>query len=156
MSINLDNFDLIKAKGEELYKSFGPIKCPYFNDFVHFNAEGLEHLRYKFRNRDRLAQDQYMRFKLLHLAPQVLKLSRTLQGLSSRQGFERIRRNSTTKLEFVTKVYYEFVAIIDGIRVRIIVRQIKDGELHFWSIIPFWTELTDHSRVFGFGNPEED
>lgn len=156
MSINHKNFEYIKARGEELYKSLQSIHCPYFNELVHFNADGLEHLKFKRREVERILQDQYMRFKLLHLAPQVLKLSRTVQGRSHRKCFERVRQNNRTFQIFCDIFYFEFIAIIDDVRVRIIVRQLQGGQLNFWSIIPYWEQASEHKRLFGFGNPEED
>jgi len=156
MKINVDNFDFVCVEGEKLYKSFVPIKCPYFSDFVYFNAEGLAHLKFKGRHNERLIQDQYMRFKLLHLAPHVLKLSRTLQGMSVRNGFESVRCNGVTKLVAVNRKYFEFIAIIDDLRARIIVKQINDGQLQFWSIIPYWGGGFGRERIFYYGNPDED
>lgn len=146
MPINLENFEYIKARGEELYKSFEPVKCPYFNDVVHFNAQGLEHLKYKKRNRDRLQQDQYMRFKLLHLAPQILKLSRTVQGIMPLKTVGRVFCNSRREWVIQQSFFYEFIAVIDDVRARVVVKRIEDGQLMFWSIIPFWRNGTDNER----------
>lgn len=155
MRISLENFDFIRQCGEELYKSFQSVKCPYFKESVHFTAEGLAHLKYKYRDRDRQDEDQYMRFKLLHLAPLVLKLSRTVQGMVVRKGFERCRRNGKTLLIPAGIIYYEFIAILDHVRVRVIVKQINEGQLQFWSIIPYWSGKAVE-KVIHFGNPEVD
>lgn len=155
MTINRDNFDFIKAQGEELYKSFGPVKCPYFNDVVHFNAQGLKHLKFKGDGFERKPEDQYMRFKLLYIAPFVLKRSGTVQAISCRSGFEDIRKNNKTMSLAVLRMYYEFVAVIDDVRVRVIVKQVNNGQLFFWSIIPYW-KMSYERRQFNFGNPEDD
>lgn len=155
MKINVDNFDFVKSRGEELYKSFAPVKCPYFNEFVYFNAYGLEHLKFKERRVERLPQDQFMRFKLLYLAPLILKRSGTVQGISCRQGFETVRHNNKNTSVAVNRTYYEFVAIEDQIRVRIIIKRINDNDLYFWSIIPFW-KGTGEARQLGLGEPEKD
>lgn len=156
MPINLENFEYIKTRGEELYKSFEPAKCPYFNELVYFNVAGLKHLKYKRDGIDRLPQDQYMRFKLLYLVPEVIKLSRTVQGMSSRKGFERIRGNNIREWTVVDRTYFEFIAILDNVRVRVIVKQIHGGQLNFWSIIPYWGGGAQGHRTHHFGNPEED
>lgn len=155
MTISLENFEYIKARGEELYKSFEPVKCPYFNELVYFNLQGLQHLKLRKSGVERIAQDQHMRFKLLHLAPLILKITRTLQGHSVRKGFERLRSNNKTTWVVVERNYYEFIAIVDGIRVRVVVKKIDDGQLYFWSIIPYWTGDAK-KRFMHFGNPEED
>ncbi len=149
------NFEFIKTRAEELYKSFAPVRCPYFNALVHFNAQGLKHLKFKGDAVERVAQDQYMRYKLLHLAPLILKRSGTIQAISCRQGFEYVRRNNKTELIAVQRIYHEFIAVIDDVRVRVIVKQVNSGELCFWSIIPYW-KSDGKNRLLGFGNPEAD
>lgn len=81
ISLDLENFDKIRIKGEAFYKNLKEIHCPYFKDKVSFSSQGLEHLKFKQRGKARLEQDQYMRFKLIHLAPEVIKVSSSLQGM---------------------------------------------------------------------------
>ena len=115
-----EEFDRIKTKGEEIYKSIGEVYCPYFKEKISFNARGLEHLKFKTSEKTRLEQDQYMRFKLIHLAPEVLKLSHTVQGIEETKGFEKIRVNNRTDILLKPLSYYEFIAVIKRNRVRII------------------------------------
>ena len=35
-------------------------------------------------------------------------------------------------------VFYEFIAVIDNIRLKVIVKEVIGGEKHFWSVIPYW------------------
>jgi hypothetical protein len=153
----LENFDEVKTKGEELYKSLQPIHCPYFKDKIHFTSEGLEHLKFKRRNVARPRQDQYMRFKLLKTVPTILENSKTLQGMNENKEFvtERIHNRTDTVLRNVT--YYEFIAVVERIRVKIIIRRIEQSVYTFWSIIPFWgnISLTNKRRLHS-GNLIED
>ena len=34
--------------------------------------------------------------------------------------------------------FYEFIAVLDSIRVKVIVKEVYGGEKHFWSVIPYW------------------
>ena len=53
--------------------------------------------------------------------------------------------------------YYEFIALIKRDRVKIIVKQIENGEFFFWSIIPYWgMHEGTRTRLFHEGIPEED
>jgi len=157
MALDLENFDEVKLKGEELYKSLEGVHCPYFNEKIHFNAKGLEHLKFKKHDRARTRQDQYMRFKLLHLAPKVLRISKTLQGKWETKSFERVRVHSRTETVMKDIEYYEFVAVMEEVRVKIIVKRIADGELFFWSIIPYWgVNKKTKKRKLHSGYPEED
>ena len=153
----IENFDEIVMEGEEIYKTFLSIRCPYLESEVHFNAQGLEHLKFKRRGQARSRHDQYMRFRLLKLAPDVLKLSRTVQGIWETKHFERVRVHSRTDTILKPVIYYEFIAILNRIRIKVVVKQIDNGEKFFWSIIPFWgmNKETKKRKMHG-GNPEED
>ena len=76
-----EEFRMVKEKGEACYKSLPEVYCPYLKEEVSFTAQGLEHLKFKRRDKARPEKDQYMRFKLLHLVPEILKSSHTLQGI---------------------------------------------------------------------------
>ena len=152
-----EQFKEVKDKGEILYKLIGEIYCPYFKEKISFNAKGLEHLKFIQREKARLERDQYMRFKLIHLAPEVLKSSHTVQGILETKKFERVRISSRTDTILKPVAYYEFVAVIKRNRVKVIVKEIDGGQKFFWSIIPFWGINTDTmTRLLYEGIPEED
>lgn len=157
MNNNIENFEEIKTKGEELYKTFMEVYCPYFKEKIFFNARGLEHLKFKRLEKTRPEKDQYMRFKLIHLAPEVLQLSHTVQGVLETKKFERTRMKNRTDTILKPVRYFEFIAVIKRNRVRIVVKQIDDGQKFFWSIIPFWGMNTETmTRILHSGIPEED
>jgi len=146
-----------KDKGEVLYKNLDQVYCPYFKEKISFGAQGLEHLKFKRREKARLDKDQYMRFKLLHLAPEILKLSHTIQGVQETNKFERVRMHSRTETVLKPVIYYEFIAVMRRNRVRIIIKQIDGGQKFFWSIVPFWRMNTETmNRILHEGVPEED
>lgn len=144
-------------KGEEFYKTLTEVHCPHFKEGVVFNAQGLEHLKFKQQRKARPQQDQYMRLKLLHLAPIVIKASATLQGIWETKNFERIRVHGRTDTILKIVTYYEFVAVLEKIRVKVIVKQIESGQKFFWSIIPYWgvNKNTKRKKLYS-GYPEED
>jgi hypothetical protein len=157
MGMNIDDFEGIKAKGEEFYKSIKEVYCPYFQEKVIFNAKGLEHLKFSKKNHARVSGDQYIRFKLLHLAPKVISLSKTIQGVSHRKGFEWMRTNARNEFILKNVSYYEFIAILENVRVRIVIKKVEDSQKYFWSIIPHWkVDKENHKRKMFNGNPEND
>ena len=157
MTLELENIEEVRIKGEEFYKTLTDVHCPYFKDKVYFNAQGLEHLKFKQKRKARPQQDQYMRLKLLHLAPIVLRASATLQGIWETKTFERVRVHGRTDSVLTNVEYYEFVAVIEKIRVKVIVKQVKDGQRFFWSIIPYWgVDKNTQKRKLYSGYPEED
>jgi len=150
-------FKEIKERGEVLYKSLDKIYCPYFKDKVTFGADGLSHLKFKRREKSRPEQDQYMRFKLIQLAPEVLRASHTLQGIFETRKFERISCHNRKDIIMKSVKYYEFIAVIKRNRIKVIVKQIEGGNKFFWSIIPFW-KMNKYTmdRILYDGTPEED
>ena len=152
-----EEFRKVKTQGEALYKSFDDVYCPYFKEKVSFGARGLEHLKFKRFEKTRHEQDQYMRFKLLNLAPEVLRRSHTLQGVFETKKFERVRIHGRTDAIIKPVTFYEFIAVIKRNRVKIIVKQIDYGDKFFWSIIPFWRmDSKSACRILHDGIPEED
>ena len=152
-----EQFEEIKSKGENFYKSITEVYCPYFKERVSFDAQGLEHLKFKRRGKSRSEKDQYMRLKLIQLAPEILKLSHTSQGVFETKKFEYVKTNN--RWEYVQKIvtYYEFIAVIKRDRCKVIIKKIESGQKFFWSIIPFWGMNEETKiRIFYSGIPEED
>lgn len=151
------DFDEVVRKTEESYATVGEVRCPYFGDKVAFNTAGLKHLKFKSNQVARPRSEQYARLKLLTFAPQVLSLSRTVQGIWETKHFERIRMHSRTDTILKPVSYYEFIAVLDNVRVKVIVKQIESGQRFFWSIIPYWKiDSANSRRVLHSGNPEHD
>lgn len=148
-------FDAVKSEAEGFYKNIGEVSCPYLNAIVSFNAKGLDHIKMKKWNHARNERDQFVRLKLLHLAPAILKKSHTLQGLDQGNRMERIKINSRWESRMVLVSYHEFIGILSGCRLRIVVKKIGDSPYYFWSIVPYWKQGNYRKKMFE-GNPEED
>ena len=157
MEIDQRKFEAVRERAETLYKSLGEIWCPYFQEKVIFNAKGIEHIKFHSIRHARSHQDQYIRFRLLSLAPDIIKSSHTLQGKSVRKNFEREKTRNRWESIMRTITYYEFVAVIKDVRVRVIIKQVENGPKYFWSIIPFWKmDKITGGRVLHNGKPETD
>jgi len=143
-----EDFWKVKEEKEKFYKAIGEVYCPYFKEKIKFNSKGWKHLRFKANRKARSKKDQYARFKLLYLAPEVLKQSHTLQGIWQTKGFEYQKINKRWENILKNITFYEFIAVLDNVRVKVIVKQVEDGEKYFWSIIPFWRiEKTTGRRI---------
>ncbi|KKP91705.1 MAG: hypothetical protein UR94_C0013G0020 [Parcubacteria group bacterium GW2011_GWA2_36_10] len=152
-----------KTEAEKFYKEINSVYCPYLKSDVAFNTKGLEHLKFKGKNKARSALDQYVRLKLLKLAPEIIKRSHTLQEIFYTQKFEKQTINSRWENRLMNVTFYGFVAIINGARIKIIIKEIAGGNKFFWSIIPFWKnkqknsgENTTNKKILHTGNMEED
>jgi len=132
------DFEQVRIDAEKYYATIGRIHCPYFGSDIAFNAKGLRHLKFKSDRQARPNKDQYSRLKLIHYAPEVLRLSRTVQGIWSVKRFEEQKTNNRWEHIMKEVIHYEFIAVLDSVRVKVIVKEISGGEKYFLSIIPCW------------------
>ena len=133
----------IKPLAEEEYRKIGEVFCPYLQGKVSFNAKGLDHIKFKDWDKARPVQDQYMRLRLLKIAPEILKKSHTLQEFFEKNRLERQKINSRWEMRMIHVKYYGFVSIVNTHRIKIIVKEIQGGSMFFWSLIPFWKTRKD-------------
>ena len=156
-NFNQDDFEEVKNKAEQDYALIGDIYCPYFQEKISFNSKGFKHLKFKGDQQARPAKDQYARLKLLHLAPEVLKKSHTVQGIWKIKRFEQQKTSGNWKHTLKDVVYYEFIAVIDSVRIKVVVKEVIGGEKHLWSVIPFWKiDKENGRRILCGGNPDDD
>ena len=151
-----EEFEDVRSRAEGFYQTIGSVQCPFFNEKVNFNAEGLEHLKFKSWNHARKRRDQFMRLKLIDLAPEVIRRSRTLQGIWETKLPVRRKRHKKWESVFTDVTFYEFIAVLERKRVKVIVKQFAGGEKFFWTMIPFWGTNSFNKRVLHDGNPEID
>ena len=157
---DISNYDKIREDAHNFYQKIGAIRCPALNnELVHFIAEGFNHLIYKGKRRERSKNDQITKFKLLPKAKNLIGLATTYQEYD--ESITEVRKKRFKKIvqETATVRYWGFVAILNNFRIKVIVRQIGNGQRHFWSVIPAWR--TEHYRDIKFismakGNLEKD
>lgn len=152
------DFEKVKQEAEALYETIDNVPCPYFGgEKIAFNAKGIRHLKFKSDEKARPRLDQYARLKLLYLAPHILKLSHTVQGVWKTKQFELQKSHSRWERQLKEVCFYEFMAVLDNVRVKVIVKEVAGGEKHFWSIIPFWKLAPEsHKRILHSGDPRQD
>ena len=157
---DLSNYEKLCDDSRKFYYSLGRIFSPVLDQEVHFTAEGFNHIIFKGSRSERERPSQVLRFKLLPLAVKLIKISTTYQEFEETikefavQTYKkRVRKSKPVK-------YWGLIAIIDGRKIKVIIRKIGDnGVAHFWSIVPAW--VTNKYRDTKFfttmkGNPEED
>ena len=151
------DFDKIRVEAEKFYSSVGEVYCPYFQEKIVFNSKGLKHLKFKADQQARPVKDQYARLKLLRLVPEVLKKSHTVQGIWRIKRFEEQKTGGKWKHIFKDVVYYEFIAVMDSVGIKIVIKEVIGGEKHFWSVIPFWDiDKENRKRILCSGGIERD
>ena len=151
------DFQNVKNEADSFYQTIGEVYCPYFKEKIAFNAKGLKHLKFKSNRQARPRKDQYSRLKLIRFAPETLKQSHTLQGVWQIRRFEFQKTNNRWEQAVKDVKYYEFIAVMDNIRIKVIIKEVLGGEKHFWSIIPFWgIDKVTSKRILHSGDPEND
>jgi len=136
-----------KNKTYKQYKKIRQVFCPYLKTNVIFNSNGFRHLIHKNKSKKRDERTQLFRFKLLHLAPKLIRLTSTLQEEDSYISLISVKDHRKNLNRKKKVQYLGFIAIIDGWKIKVIVKKIGKGEYFFWSIIPNW--ITSNKRDKG-------
>ena len=127
-----------KEKARQIYSSQKTIFSPYFKESAVLNSDGFHHLRYSAR-RERNKKEQILKFTLLPLGLYIIKTATTLQEyrkLLSPIG-NKSSRDGARPMKMIE--WWGFVAIFtkQGIKVRVVLRKVGDGNIHFWSVMPY-------------------
>ena len=136
------NNNKIKNQAYRNYKAVGHRLCPYLKQEVTFNSKGFWHIIYSARNKKRDLKTRQLRFLLLPLAVRVISLTATLQE------FELLKKQQIT--------YYGFIAIIDGWKIKVIVKKVGNGKPYFYSVIPNWVTNRKRDKSLSKGDMERD
>ena len=157
---DLSNYEKLRGDAQKFYSGIGKIFSPAFNQDVYFNAEGFNHIIFKGARSERERPSQVLRFKLLPLAAKLVKTSTTYQEFEETLKEFEVKSFKKRVKKSKPVQYWGIVAIIDGRKIKVILRKIgENGIMHFWSIVPAWT--TNKYRDIKFyatmkGNPDED
>jgi hypothetical protein len=157
---DLSNYEKLKTDANNFYNNIGKVFSPIFKQNVLFSSEGFNHIIFKGSRSERERPSQIIRFKLLHLAVKLIQLSTTYQEFEETLKEFEVKNHKKKVRKSKPVRYWGIIAIIDGRKIKVILRQIGDGgNMHFWSIIPAWT--TNRYRDMKFfttmkGNPDED
>jgi hypothetical protein len=127
----------LKEKAELIFEQKKLVLCPYFNQEVALNSDGLHHLQFSAR-RERSKEEQILKFTLLPLAIKVIKKAGTVQEYRKEllPIGKKCEKDGFRSAKWVQS--WGFEAIVgenNNIKIRTIIRQVGDGKLVFWSVI---------------------
>ena len=156
--MDIEYFIEKREEARILYNSKKTIHNPYLNTDVVLNSDGFHHLQFSAR-RERNKQEQLLKFSLLPLAFNVIKKSGTLQEY--RKILAPIGKPCKSDGLRLTKTveYWGFIAIVGDkkpIKIRTIIRRIGDGNVIFWSVMPFSKLKLDGLQKFYSENIEDE
>ena len=125
-----------KEAARQLYSAQPLIHSPFFNGDIVLGPEGFRHLQVSARG-DRTKEEQIQRFALLPLALQILKTATTLQRYRKRPGTLYAQGETRALKERKMVQWWCFTALFfsRALRVKVVVRKVGDGKLHFWSLM---------------------
>jgi hypothetical protein len=135
----IKDYETIKQKARDFYSSYEKVSCPALgNEYVHFTAEGFNHLIYKGKKKERDQRVQKMKFDLLEKAYEIIEVSTTFQEYEESYEFIKIQKYGKKSQENRLIKCWGFVAMIRKFRVKVVVRQVGNGKKEFYSVIPAW------------------
>ena len=136
MELTEEEFTARKEKAKTLYSAQSSIHCPYFAKHIVLNSDGFHHLQFSARRlRDR--KEQVLKFKLLPLALEVIRKAGTVQEY--RDCFIEVgKKSSRGETSMKRAQFWGFDALVgnDKIKIRTVIRQVGDGHITFWSVMP--------------------
>lgn len=152
-----------KARGEahNYFQKNAKIQSPALGT-VHLNSDGFLHLIYgdKRHKQQRDWKNQLKRFHLVTYTRRIIEGMGFYQEYIEQYQTVMVKQHKHKVPESRLVKYWGFVAVIDNrIRVKIILRQVGNGNVHFWSVIPYWktTYYKDIQFVdLSTGNAEDD
>jgi len=108
------------ARAKEYYQSICRVWCPVLNDYITFNSMGFRHLMRSGRHK-RSNADMIRRFRLLGLAVEMI------ENLDAEIISPPDVASSATKLSIIKETQ-------DKIVTTVVIRQVGNGNKHFFSI----------------------
>ncbi len=128
-------YEQLKLKAKKAYSKIGRIHSPALNDeYVAFTNKGFTHLIRKGRN-PRPRSEQAKRFLLIPYAEQIIKNPKATILYRSNETKYYINRHGQKILTTSTARFWTFVDIIKDTKIKVVVRQLNQGQKHFFSIM---------------------
>ncbi len=125
----------LKLKAKKNYSKIGRIPSPALNDeYVAFTNKGFTHLIRKGRN-PRPRSEQVRRFLLIPYAEQIIKNPKATILYRSSETKYYVNRYGQKILTTSTAHFWTFVENSDNGTIKVVIRQLNQGQKHFFSIM---------------------
>ncbi len=156
MDYNEKDFNERKEKAHSLYVSQKEIYNPHFQKPIILNSDGFHHLQFSAR-RERNKKEQVLKFSLLPIALEIIRKSGTIQEY--RRLLTPIGKKSAHDGSIPMKhvEYWGLIAIIGTKqrKVRAVLRRVGDGNITFWSVMPYSRIKNGYQKLFSEGIEDE-
>ncbi len=146
----------IRKDAHEYFMNLKPIYCPALETEIHFCSSGFNHIIYKKGNLERDRSEQIERFQMLPLAMNIIAKTTMIQEQEEISKLMTIKRYKKKFIRTRNVIYYGLIAIIEKRKIKVILRKIGNGNVKFWSIIPYYSTSPRRDGMYMKGNPEHD
>lgn len=151
-----NHFKVIKQKAEEVYSAQKIIYCPYFKSNITLNSDGFHHLQFSAR-RERNKKEILLKFSLLPLALEIIRKSGTIQEYRKLLGGvgKKSVKDGFTQMKEIE--YWGLIAISEtkNIKIKTILRRVGNGNITFWSVMPYSKIKNGNQKLYTEGIEEE-
>lgn len=126
--MDVENHKKFIKNSYEEYKKIRYVECPAFaNEKVYFNQDGFRHLIRKGKKL-REIKDQVKRLNLLKYVSKVISESKKFKDYNKNKPINPSEVHNEAN-------FWSLIKIHDNIKIIVIVRQIKDNNKHFFSVM---------------------
>lgn len=139
------------------YKSYSAPYCLALREYVSFNSDGFNHLRFRTDGTPRKQTEQMYKLGLLPLVIPVIHLAMRVDQYERRLApIGRKKKDNRTVIKEVE--YWALVAVVgkQSAKLRVILRKVGDGKLHFWSVMKLGENPKNHQKIKSPLNKEGD
>ena len=128
-----EDLKIVRDQRKDLYSKWKPIFCTALGEEVHFNSRGFNHLLYKIDNVPRNNVEAMYKLGLLPLVRPVIYSAKEIEKYE-----KRISPIGGTKQRVYKEIeYWSLVSVVGRqcTKVRVVLRKVGTGALHFWSVM---------------------
>ncbi len=156
MEIDPQLFTETKEKTEKMYLLHKELYCPYFKQSIILNSDGFHHLQFSDR-RERNKMEQLLKFRLFRFATGIIEKSGTIQEYRNMLMpiGKKSKQDNSTKMKRVE--FWGLVAIVGekSKKIKVILRRVGDGNIIFWSVMPYSKIRNGEQKMFVEGIEED-
>lgn len=135
MKIKTLTYEQAKKEAKKIYSKIGRIPSPALNnECIAFTSKGFTHIIRKGRN-PRPRSEQKRRFRLIPYAEKIVKKPNGTIIYRTTETKSWINRHGEKVLLTSTAHFWTFVEKINNRSVKVVVRQLNQGQRHFFSIM---------------------
>jgi hypothetical protein len=131
--IFVSDYEKAKQEAKTFYDSIRRIWCPALNDYVIFHDVGFRHLIRKGSKR-RPKSEQKRRFALIPYVSSIIGDMNVPVSHEERETTHLVKWQDEKQIITTDTDFWVFVAVRDSQKMKVVVRQFKGREKHFFGV----------------------